>query len=265
MRKSVYLLVLAGGMLISPAYAGVEMEMVTVNSGGQEVNRTWFYAQGDGIRMDIVPRTDEPEMSTIFRGDDEFVVLDHEQKRYYIFDQATLDAMGEQMNAAMAEMEKQLASLPPEQRAMAEQMMKGGMQGMMGGDPAPEPRIEAAGSGTWQSSPCKKYFVFEGPTKTQEICASPLAAIEGASEAMRAFRQMTSFFKKMADALPMGGSADIDLGELLDDIDGFPVVTTQYQSGRIAEVTTLESATNEDIDPAKFSIPDGYARQDLLE
>ena len=265
MRKSVYMLVLVGGILNVPAFAGVTMEMVTVDAGGQEINRMWFYAEGEGVRMDIVPSTDDPEMSTIFRGNDEFVAIDHEKKRYYVFDQKTLDAMSEQMNAAMQEMEKQLASLPPEQRAMAEQMMQGGLQGLMGGEPAPKPRLEAAGSGTWRSSPCSKYFVFEGATKTQEICAAPLKAIEGGDEATKAFRRMTGFFEKMADALPMGGSEDIDLDELLNDIDGFPVVTTQFQSGRVSEVTTLESASNEDIDPARFTIPDGYTRQELMD
>ena len=264
MRKSIYLFILTGGILSAPSYAGVAMEMITVDAGGRELNRMWFYAEGEGVRMDIVPSTDDPEMSTIFRGDDEFVVIDHEEKRYYVFDQATLDAMSKQMNAAMQEMEKQLANLPPEQRAMAEQMMQGGLQGLMGGEPTPKPRLEATGSGTWQSSPCKKYSVFEGATKTQEICSSPLKAIEGAEEATKAFRRMTSFFEKMADSLPMGGSEDIDFDELLNDIDGFPVVTTQFQSGRITEVTTLESATNEDIDSSRFTIPDGYTRQDLM-
>lgn len=265
MRKIVSLFVLASGVLSTPAHAGVAMEMVSVDAGGQEISRIWFYAEGEGIRMDIVPSSDEPEMSTIFRGDDEFVVIDHEQQRYYVFDQATLDAMGDQFDAAMAEMERQLASLPPEQRAMAEQMMQGGLQGMMGGAPEPEPRLEAAGSGSWQSTSCKKYFVFEGATKTQEICATPLAAIEGSDEAMQAFRRMTSFFEKMAESLPMGGSADLDFGGLMDDIDGFPVVTKQYESGRISEITTLESAANKDIDDALFRIPDGYTAQDLLD
>ena len=89
-------------------------------------------------------------------------------------------------NAAMREMEEQLAGLPPEQRAMAEAMMKGQMQGMMGGAEDAGPRVEAVGTGKWQTSSCQQYAVFEGARKTQEICAASLSAIDGSAEAMQA-------------------------------------------------------------------------------
>ena len=264
MRKIVCLLVLVGGGLAAPAYAGVAMEMVTVNSNGEEQYRTQFYAQNDKIRMDNGPSAGKPEMSTIFLGN-EFVVLDHRESRYYVIDEAMIDEVSAQLNAAMQEMEKQLASLPPEQRAMAEQMMKGRMQGMMGDSQEAKPRVEAVGTGKWRTSSCKQYAVYEGGRKTQEICAASLGAIEGSAEAMQAFRNMAAYLKKMTESLPMAGSAGPNPGELLDEIDGFPVVTTQYAGGKVADVTTLESTSNQDVDEALFMIPDGYTKLDLLQ
>ena len=43
------------------------MEMLTVNADGREVNRAWFCAEGEGIRMAVAPSTDDPELSAIFR------------------------------------------------------------------------------------------------------------------------------------------------------------------------------------------------------
>ena len=103
MRKIVCFFVLASGILAAPAYAGVAMEMVTVNSSGEEQYRTQFYAQDDKIRMDNVTSAGEPEMSTIFLGD-EFVVLDHQEMRYYVIDEAMIDEVGAQMSAAMREL-----------------------------------------------------------------------------------------------------------------------------------------------------------------
>ena len=58
--------------------------------------------------------------------------MDHKDKSYIVMDEAMLDEVSAQMSEAMKEMEAQLASMPPEQRAMVEQMMKGQMQGMTG-------------------------------------------------------------------------------------------------------------------------------------
>ena len=69
----------------------------------------------------------------------------------------------------------------------------------------------------------------------------------------------------MTESLPMAGSAGPNPGELLDEIDGFPVVTTQYAGGKVADVTTLESTSNQDVDEALFTIPDGYTKLDLLQ
>ena len=264
MRKIACLLGLAAAVVTAPALAGVTLEMVTVNSHGEEEYRTQFYAQDDKIRMDNGPNAGEPEMSTIFLGN-EFIVLDHKETRYYVIDEAMMDEVGAQMNAAMKEMEKQLASLPPEQRAMAEQMMKGRMQGMMGDGQESKPRVEAIGTGKWRTSSCKQYAVFEGGRKTQEICAASLGTIDGADEAMQAFRNMAAYINKMTESLPMRGSTGPNPGELLDEIDGFPVVTKQYAGGSVADITTLENTSNEDVDAALFEIPEGYTRLDLLQ
>jgi hypothetical protein len=85
---------------------------------------------------------------------------------------ADLANLGQQMNAAMA-MQEQMKNMPPEQRAMIEQMMKarGGLRGMP--PTAQEVRVEykPAGSdqvGQWS---CTKYEGFRGQEKVAEVCA----------------------------------------------------------------------------------------------
>ena len=74
----------------------------------------------------------------------------------------------------------QLANLPPDQRAMAEQMMRGQMQGMMGdSESAPPPRVEKKSRGAWQGRECTHYDVFENNIKIQEICSAPLDKVDG--------------------------------------------------------------------------------------
>lgn len=251
--------------LVSPfVQAGVVMDMVTKNASGQETERTNIYAQSDKIRMDG-GGGDGSRVSMIFLGN-EFLVLDHKDKSYFVIDEAMLDEVTSQINAAMKQMEEQMAGMPPEQRAMMEQMMKGRMQGMMGQKVAapPPPRVEAAGTGKWHSGTCRQFSVYEGDEKIQDICAAALNEIEGSDEVMRAFRSMAAYMKKMMESMPMGSGDGVNPGELMDQIDGFPVRTIDYEYGEVARELTLESVIEQDIDEMLFAAPDDYRRQDAF-
>lgn len=246
------------------SHAGVSMNLVSTDASGKETGRLNIYAQSDNIRMDDEGQGSRNSM--IFLGDS-FIVLDHKKKNYIVMDEAFVNEVSAQMSEAMKEMEKQLASLPPEQRAMAEQMMKGGMGQMMGQqqkEAPPPPRVEALGAGSWQDFDCEKFAVFESGEKTQEICAAGLKDIDGAAEMMQAFRGMAKFMTKMTESMPMRANPGLNPGELMDQIDGFPVHTLDYRNGELTGESSLESVIEQDLDDGLFSVPDGYVREDPM-
>jgi len=165
----------------------------------------------------------------------------------------------------MEQMRAQLADMPPEQRAMVEQMMQGQMAAMMGSEEeALATRVEKIGSGSWQSGPCTEYAVYEGEQKTQQICAAPLGEVEGADEAMAAFRNMAKFINSLAESMPgpLGESMAENPMGLIDQIHGFPVRTVDYVDGQANSETTLSTVEGRDLDPGLFEVPAGYTRQD---
>jgi len=250
-------------LLLSPlAYAGVVMDMVTMNASGQETERSRIYAQSGKIRMEQVDGN-ETAATMIFLGN-EFLYIDHGEKSYIVMDEAMLDEVSTKINEAMKEMEAQLASMPPEQRAMVEQMMKGQMQGMTAqqAPSSPAPRVEANGSGEWKSYKCRQYAVFEGAEKIQDICAAELDEVDGADEVIAAFRNMAAYITKMIESMPMKSDDRINPGELMDEIDGFPVHTIDYENGEVAGETSLDLITEQDLDEGMFAAPEGYRRQD---
>jgi len=249
--------------LFSPlANADVMMDMVTRNASGQEIDRTRVYAKSKMIRMDEI-KGDKAVASMIFLGD-EFLYVDHREKSYIVMDEAMLDEVSAQISDAMKQMEAELAAMPPEQRAMVEQMMKGQMQGMMGqqGDPAPGPRVEATGSGEWQSYDCQNYTVFEGSEKTQEICAADLDDVDGGDEVIEGFRSMAAYMAKMTESMPMRSEDRMNPAELMEQIDGFPVHTIDYENGVVAGETSVDSITEQDLEKDMFAAPDGYDQED---
>lgn len=263
MKKSVAKLFGILFLLSSPSFAGVMMDLVTRNPSGQETDRTNIFAQSDKIRMDMnANEGNSSRVSMIFLGD-RFLILEHSNKSYMVMDEAMLDEVSTQISAAMEQMEAQLANVPPEQRAMMEKMM----QGMMGQHNVPTagPRIEATGAGRWQSYDCKNYSVYEGAQKTQDICAATLDQLAGGEEMMQAFRRMSVFITKMTESMPMQSSDGINPGELMDQIDGFPVHTIEYENGKVTAEVSLESVTEQNLDQGLFSAPEDYRRQDLFQ
>lgn len=246
------------------AIAGVEMQMLEKDLARDETQTMQIYAQGGLLRLDTAGGPYTSDVSMIFLGD-RFLVLDHDKKSYIIMDQAMLDQVGSEIDKAMKQMQAQLATLPPEQRAMAEQMMKGQMQGMMGGDaPKPEPRIEKVGAGEWQGKPCTRYEVFELQQKTQDICSAPLQGVDGAQEMMDAFMAMAAFVEEMAKSMPgpMADGFDTNPGKVMEAVNGFPVVTTDYFRGKPESESRVESIVQKDLDPTLFSAPADYTQED---
>lgn len=244
------------------ANAGVVMDMVTRNASGEETDRARIYAQSKLIRMDEVDG-DQVKGTMIFLGD-EFIYVDHEDESYIVMDEAMVDDVSAQVSDAMKQMEAELANMPPEQRAMVEQMMKGRMEGMMGQQKTPSagPRIEARGNSKWQSYKCREYEVFQGSEKTQDICAADLDDVDGADDVIEAFRGMAAYMQKMTESMPMMPDDQMNPGKLMSEIDGFPVHTIDYANGVATGDVSLDSVTEKDIEPDTFAAPEGYRRED---
>ena len=247
-------------LVSSVAEAGVAMNLVSRDAAGQVTEHNQVYVQSKMLRMD--QGGDNPTSSMIFLGD-RFVYVDHKDKSYIVMDEAMLNEVSAKISEAMREMEAQLANMPPEQRAMVEQMMQGRMSGMMPpADEAPKPRIESKGKKEWQSYSCRQYVVYDAGQKTQEICAATLDDVAGADEVVEAFIGMAAYMRKMTESMPMMANEGFNPGELMAEIEGFPVHTVDYLNGQAVVETSLDSVDERKLDPALFTAPDSYQRKD---
>lgn len=262
MKKLTTLLFFVVFWIPHSALAGVVMNMVTSDGSGQQTDSSKIFAQSEMIRIDSIGGEN---MSMIFRGE-EFLVLSHSDKTYFVMDQAMLEQLSSQMNEAMKLMEAQLAQVPPEQRAMVEKMMQGQMQNMMPMEPPPLPRVETGGASSWLNYSCTQYTVYSGSDKTQEICAASADQIEGSDEVIGAFQNMAAFITKMSESMPgpmASGMAQSPTG-MMDQIDGFPVHTLHYENGRLVREVSLDSITPQSLDESMFSAPADYAQQQMF-
>ena len=263
MKKLTTLLFFVVFWIPHSALAGVIMNMVTSDGSGRQTDSSKIFAQSEMIRIDNIGGEN---MSMIFRGE-EFLMLNHTDRTYFVMDQAMLEQLNSQMNEAMKLMEAQLAQVPPEQRAMVEKMMQGQMQNMMSMEPPPPPRVETGGASSWLNYSCTQYTVYSGSDKSQEICAASPNQIEGSDEVIGAFQEMAAFITKMSESMPgpmASGMAQNPTG-MMDQIDGFPVHTLHYENGKVIREVSLESITRQSLDESMFSAPADYAQQQMFD
>ena len=266
MRKFTTILIAILTCASQQLFAGVVLEMRTNDGSGNEIGTSKIYAESGRVRVDNIGGNSDMDMSMIFQ-DDKFLMINHEEKTYFVIDETMLEEINSQISAAMRQMEAQLANVPAAQREMIERMMKGKMKGMMPQQAQTEqPRIETGGSSQWRSYSCVKYTIYSGNEKTQEICVASMDQIEGAGEVMESFGKMAGFMKKMIASLPdmIASRVAANPMEMMDQIDGFPVHTLQFEQAELSQETSLESVSAQALEKSLFVPPGDYKKQDLF-
>jgi hypothetical protein len=256
---------------LSPVFAGSVMELVTTEYHEEPpVIGTVEISTQDGVsRMEVTSVSSNESGGMIFREQGrEFIAIDHEQKEYYVIDEAAMERIGTQLTSAMQQMQQALEEMPPEQRAMAEQMMK---------QHIPTPAAEAAPMTVKKTGSrdaingfdCEYYEVQQQGAKVRELCVTAWDDIDGGREAADSMVAMAVFFDKMAEQFSSGSGMDVmgqqrELFQHMRELGGYPVLTREFDdSGRLESESRLKSARTSDIDPALFNPPQGYRKKDL--
>lgn len=274
---------LAGLALLatSPTVAGVvyEIDVTDHEQSPPRQESLEMSVEGPSLTMDILPSGDRESGrgKMIFRGDrgenGEVVIVDDDQKTYYVMDDASIRAMAGQVGAAMGAMEETLKNLPKDQRDQIEKAMKehgGAMGGMGGGTSRSKPELQPTSErATKNGYPCVKYVVWQDGRKIREIWTTDWSNVEGGGEARDAFRGLGNFFEAMWEAMPElpGGAGPFGGEDPFSELNlenGFPVVVTGFgEDGDVDDESKLRSSRRQRLDPSAFEPPAGYKRMSM--
>jgi hypothetical protein len=263
MRHAFWVLALA---FCNEALGRVVIDVTTKDlESGAERDGDRLYVQGPQVRVETAAGPRGQPMVVIFK-DETFFMLDPGKKSYMRMDAQTMEQLSSTMSEAMKEMQERMAQLPPAQRAMIEERMKGAMGGMggMAGGMQP-PRVESGSSSQVGDYSCQMYTVYRGDEKSREICAVSPDQVEGLVEAMEGMRGMARFADKLREAMAQGPMAGMSAGPLqvMDEIQGFPVLTREFEGGKAVRETLFRSAAQQDLGAELFSVPSDYTEQQL--
>ncbi len=266
-RTAALLLVLSA----SPCFGGVFFEYETRDStqSGGEADVIHTMVDGNRIKIDVTgPRGADADM--IYRGDrSEMIAVNHPEQNYVVIDEAMIAEISQRLAGIEAEMKKALENVPPEQRAMMEEMMRQRMPAMPAAQAMPTYTVVKTGeSGEQNGYPCDKFEIRRDGTLSQTVWVTDLDNVDGASDAVAAFEDFGDFIAEIQAALPdfaqessVGGHAY----EHLDELGGFPVVTIDHAGdGSVIAESRLLNSKSQAFEAGTFEPPANYERMQLM-
>ncbi len=179
-------------------------------------------------------------------------IVDNQKGTSFEMNEASAKRMGAQLGEAQRMMEQKLKELPPEKRAMVEQMMK-----EQGGAPPPGGRkplaFAANGSGKVGAWSCDRYAA-SGDGRSVEVCAADAAALGIPAGDVAVFEGFLDLSEKMAgEAAAAGGlGAGPDRG-----FPGLPLERSESRGGKVTDRFVIEAIKQEAMAPADMKVPAG--------
>ncbi len=249
------------------ASAGVVYEVES--NYGDTATKAGIAVSGLQMKMDVASGEKDWNGYMLFNGDSrEMIVVNHDNKSYFVIDQEQLKKLAGTINQAMASMEQALAAMPESQRAKMEKMMKSRMPDM--GTPREPSELKKTGaSDSVNGFDCEVYEVWRSGLRERELCVTDWNNVAGGRQVADVFYEMGEFMTEMLDSLPkMGNAGSIaDAAyEHLKEMDGFPVRTLEYgDDGVLDGQSMLISSREADFEPSDFEPPKGYKRQDIMK
>lgn len=273
------LLALAAFCLMPVALANAGAVFVletTYDSGGSKsTEETRMSIEGKNVIVDMNKgkggAQGEPDQFIFLGEPGEMIVIDHADKSYILMNKDSLKAMGAMMGAASgggggdagameAMIQEALKSVPEEQRAEIEKMMREQMGAASGGakkQASPVEYRKTKEREKQQGFPSVKYVATQDGAVIREMWVTDWDNIAGGDEARDAFKAMATFWQEaFGDMAQMTGENPI---ELFEKVDGFPVITREMTDGKVDSESVLKSAEEANIDAAAFKPPEGYA------
>ncbi|MBI2816111.1 MAG: DUF4412 domain-containing protein [Acidobacteria bacterium] len=226
--------------------------------GGKPKQKTTVYIQAGKMRVEG-EAPDAKKFAMIFDDSKQVMwMLSPDEGVYRELTASQVQQMGQQMNAAMQQMQAQLAGLPPDQRKMVEDMMKGKMGGA---NVPPQITVQEKGSGEKIGSfTTTRYAVLANGQLSEDIWAASLDQLHLQDADFKTFQAMAKFYEPLARNAPKGSWS----APTMQQIKGMPVRTVTYDGGRPAHQWDVLAVQEKSLDNGLFTLPAGLKKQEMM-
>lgn len=226
---------------------------------------TNIYIAGEKVKGEV----EGEDSYFIFDGDKEVIwLVDTKRKKFTEIDKQLID----DIRSTIEKMEKQLKSMPPTQRAMAENMMKQQMKKhgiATEKDDADWEYKPTSETETISDYSCEKMEVIKDSSKVRDVWTTEWKNIEYRDELETAFDSLFDFVNSLREVLnddkyasylnviSMPGDPSVT-----DKLPGMPISAIQFaDDGKKIYTNTLQYIEARDLSESDFRPPDDYQRE----
>lgn len=257
----IFLLFIFAMLLASPVKAGILMVEETESFFDNERTKKqdMIYIDRDRIRVDT--KGDDIDETYIFRKDKGvFWVIDNREKTLTEMTLEDLHKMKGQIDEAMRMFEEQMKDLPPEQRKMIEDMMKG----QMPAQPIEEKIVykKVASKEKVNKWVADKYAGYEGGVKVEEVWTTDWKALGLSKDDFKVFEEMAKFFSEPSGDKGPFLKPGSEEWEKEQGYPGIPVKSIEYSRGQVSAITELKEVKKQDFKSSLFEVPSGLKRME---
>jgi hypothetical protein len=247
------------------ALAGVVITSTQVNIATKEESAISGFIEADRLKI-VTPGT-----TVIFRGDlNRTWVIATPTSTYVEITPEIVTTFAARLAAAQTpgsaeqqKLQERLAKLPPEQRAIAEQQLRG-----LGGGAAAAGQVAYAKTGqmkTVASGRCEVYGKTVNGQKQEELCIEPISALGLNDADFRVLALFTTFMGPLATS-PMAPRADYfnwaDMNKAIG-FSGIPLESTLLGNGQPTLQDTMQKIERANIAADAFDLPAGLTKRAL--
>jgi hypothetical protein len=183
-------------------------------------------------------------------------IVETDKKRFTELTKADVDRLRGQTDAAMAMVREQLKTLPAEQRAQVEAVLRAQGAASMGAAPATRTAYRRTGTDRVREWTCAKYDGLRNDQKVTEVCTVDPQALGLTAADLAVSRQLTEFLRSL---MPAEADDAFRLGT--PEEQGYSGVPVRRTVGR--SVTEVLRVSRETFPDALFAVPPGFERQSL--
>jgi hypothetical protein len=213
---------------------------------------TVIYAQNGQFRMDTLDQNGHTRDFVLVREGSIWQV-DVDKRTFYKFDKGAAQGKQAEMEGRMQAM---LASLPPEQRAMMEQRMKGMMSKAQHTNWTTKDTGRSDQAGSWS---CRVWQLLASGKAVTESCIASASALNG-DELVDATHKAAAVASEVLSSAPTMRRMSQQFA-LYAQADGFPVRTRQLgANGKASDEDQVTSIDHQTLPADKFAIPKGFTQ-----
>jgi hypothetical protein len=259
LNQIIALALLAGGATLSDAGADATLGIETTGASAQAPQVTRAYLQQDKLKIEIASGTTPQEI--IFRGDlGQLWIVDRAARSYRTVDRKQMQAMGQQMDAALKSLESDLDRLPPAERKRVEQLMLGEKPSLA--ESATTEFRKTDRQDTIDGFPCIGYDYYRGGEKVGEAWLASWDAIGVDRQTFAVFESFQEFLKPAGSGSALKRGLRADLANL-SRLDGFPLVIRDVKDSKVVSESRMRIIDRGSVASDQFEVPSGFTEQAL--